>query len=248
MYLQSTSCGEIGLILHEILYKILNYKTNGFFIEVGANDGYTGSFTYNLAKIGWGGIYFEPVPSIYESCVKNHLNHDNVNVINMAVGEKEEYLNIVDGGTLSTMDDETYNIYLNNSWSKNNFINNNNNNKIQVKTNKLDNILSNLKIEKDFDLLVLDVEGYEMNVLKGFTISNYNPKIIIIEISDQHDSFRNNKIIMEKFSWIRNCLTTNGYSLLVNDVVDNVYLRNDLYSDKDKEFFSNKIKFPQFSK
>jgi hypothetical protein len=145
------------------------------------------------------------------------------------------------------MDDETYNIYLNNSWSKNNFINNNNN-KIQVKTNKLDNILSNLKIEKDFDLLVLDVEGYEMNVLKGFTISNYNPKIIIIEIADQHDSFINNKIIMEKFSWIRNYLTTNGYSLLVNDVVDNVYLRNDLYSDKDKEFFSNKIKFPQFSK
>ena len=57
MYEPTTSCGEIGLILHEILYKILNYKTNGLFIEVGANDGYIGSFTYNLAKIGWKGIY-----------------------------------------------------------------------------------------------------------------------------------------------------------------------------------------------
>lgn len=245
MYLQSTSCGEIGLILHEILYKILDYKTNGVFIEVGANDGYTGSFTYNLAKIGWKGIYFEPVPSIYESCVKNHLNHDNVNVINMAISEKEEDLNIIDAGTLSTMDNETYKIYLNNSWSRNNFINNK---QVQVKSNKLDNILSNLKVETDFDLLVLDVEGYEMNVLKGFTISNYNPKIVIIEISDQHDSFINNEIIMEKFSWIRNYLTTNNYTLLVNDVVDNIYLRNDLYFDKDKEFFSKKIKFPQFSK
>jgi len=245
MYLQSTSCGEIGLILQEILYKILNYKTNGFFIEVGANDGYTGSFTYNLAKIGWKGVYFEPIPSIYEKCVKNHEKHDNVNVINIAIGEREEYLNIVDGGTLSTMDNETYNIYLNSNWSKNNF---KNNEKIRVKTDKLDNILTNLKVKKDFDLFVLDVEGYEMNVLKGFTISNYKPKIVIVEISDQHDSFKNNKKIMEKFSWIRNYLTTNEYTLLVNDIVDNIYVRSDLYLDNDREFFSKKIKFPQFHK
>ena len=182
MYNKTTSSGEIGLILHEIFYNILDYKTNGVFIEVGANDGYTGSFTYNLAKIGWTGIYFEPVPRIYETCVKNHEKHDNVKVINIAIGEKEEYLNIVDGGTLSTMDNNTYNLYLNTNWSKNNFINNK---KIQVKTNTLDNILTNLKIKPDFDLLVLDVEGYEMNVLKGFTSSTGKsvPKAILPDCS-----------------------------------------------------------------
>lgn len=245
MYLQSTSCGEIGLILHEILFKILGYKQDGTFIEVGANDGFTGSFTYNLAKIGWKGIYFEPVPSIYKICVKNHENHDNVKVVNIAVGEKEEYLYIVDGGTLSTMDNETYNIYLNTNWSKNNF---KSNEKIRVKTDNLDNILTKHAVEKDFDLLVLDVEGYEMNVLKGFTIAKYNPKIVIIEISDQHESFKNNRVIMEKFTWIRNYLFENNYTLLVNDIVDNVYVRSDLYLDKDKQFFSSKIKFPQFNK
>ena len=51
MYQPTTSCGQIGLILHKIYHKFLGYKTNGTFIEVGANDGKTGSFTYNLAKL-----------------------------------------------------------------------------------------------------------------------------------------------------------------------------------------------------
>ena len=38
----STSCGEIGKILHIILDNVLPYKTDGLFIEVGANDGKTG--------------------------------------------------------------------------------------------------------------------------------------------------------------------------------------------------------------
>ena len=68
-YPKSTSCGNIGLILHIVLDNVLPYKTDGTFVEVGANDGMTGSFTYNLAKIGWHGLYFEPVPNTVKSQV-----------------------------------------------------------------------------------------------------------------------------------------------------------------------------------
>ena len=89
MYKPTTSCGEVGLILHEIYNKFLGYKKDGIFVEVGANDGKIGSFTYNLAKLGWKGLYFEPVPRIYDICKKNHIEHENVKVFNMGCAEKK---------------------------------------------------------------------------------------------------------------------------------------------------------------
>ena len=71
MYKPTTSCGQVGLVLHNIYQKILGYKTNGTFVEIGANDGKTGSFTYNLAVLGWKGLYCEPVPEIYSLCRKS---------------------------------------------------------------------------------------------------------------------------------------------------------------------------------
>ena len=34
MYKATTSCGEVGLILHEIYNKFLGYKKDGIFVEV----------------------------------------------------------------------------------------------------------------------------------------------------------------------------------------------------------------------
>jgi FkbM family methyltransferase len=245
MYLESTSCGEIGLILHHILYKVLGYKTNGTFVEVGANDGKTGSFTFNLGKIGWHGLNCEPIPRLFELCKKNHEQHLNVKTMQIAAGEKKDILEIIDGDTLSTMDTETLKIYLNTSWFTNNF--NNNSIKYKVNVEPLDTILKINNISENFDLLVIDVEGFEENVLKGFSIDTYKPKMIIIEIADQHPSFINNTTIMKKFNNIREYFKLHEYSLLVNDVVDNVYIRNDLFNVEFKKHFSNCVKFSQYS-
>lgn len=242
MYLQSTSCGEVGLILHQILYNILGYKTNGTFIEIGANDGKTGSFTFNLAKTGWYGLNCEPIPRLYELCKKNHENHPNVKTIQMAAGEKKDVLDIIDADTLSTMDTDTLNLYLQTNWSKNSF---KNTYRVKVNVDTLDSILKTNDIN-DIDLFVLDVEGFEENVLKGFTIELYKPKIIIIEIADQHESFIGNETLMNKFKRLRDYFNIHNYSLLVNDIVDNVYVRNDIYNTADKDSFSKLIKFPQF--
>ena len=37
---------------------------------------------------------------------------------------------------------------------------------------------------KNIDLFVLDVEGYEKEVLNGFNIEKYKPSVIVIEIFD----------------------------------------------------------------
>lgn len=243
MYLPSTSCGEVGLILHQILVRILGYKTDGTFVEIGANDGKTGSFSFNLAKIGWYGLNCEPVPRLYELCKKNHAQHPNVKNIQIAAGEKKDILEIIDADTLSTMDSDTLQLYLQTNWTKNSF---KNTSRIKVNVDTLDSILKTNEIS-EIDLFILDVEGFEENVLKGFTIDSYKPKIIVIEIADQHESFINNVVLMDKFKRLRDYFNLHNYSLLINDVVDNVYVRNDMYNVNDKILFSKFIKFPQFA-
>jgi len=236
----STSCGEIGLILHIILDNVIEYKEDGVFVEVGANDGKTGSFTYNLAKIGWTGVNIEPVPRLYKECVENHREHKNVINLNCGIGEKNEELEIYDAGTLSTMDEETYVNYKTVGEFKNMC---KENEKHLVKVRIMDEVLKEEKI-KNLDLLVIDVEGYEEKVLSGFSIEDYTPKIIIIEIGDQYEDFIKNEKIREKFRRLRSYLKRHNYSLLVNDVV-----RNNIYSELNNNFkigIRKLVKYSQF--
>lgn len=248
MYEPSTSCGEVGLILHNIFNEVFGYKKNGIFIEVGANDGKTGSFTFNLGKLGWKGINSEPIPRLHALCCENTKDFKNVINLQTAIGEKETQMDIIDAGTLSTMDVKTLNLYLKTAWSKPHF---KNPVKHKVNVETLDNVIERHLSEeecKQIDVFVLDVEGFEESVLKGFNIEKYAPKIIIIEISDQHQSFINNKDIMIKFKNLREYFKQQNYKLLVNDVVDNVYVRNDCENIEDlqKKFQSN-VNYAQYN-
>tara|TARA_A100001015_G_C15044284_1_gene742338 strand:+ start:1900 stop:2655 length:756 start_codon:yes stop_codon:yes gene_type:complete len=231
-YLPTTSYGEIGKILPFVLEKILSFKTNGTFVEIGANDGKTGSFTYNLANIGWNGYYCEPIPELVEQCKINHAQNNNVHIIPYGCGEKEETLEILYAGTLSSIDNETINHVSKLTWAKNNF---KRNYKVNINIKKLDTILQENNIT-NIDLLIIDVEGFEENVLKGFTLEKYIPSILIIEISDTHPDFLNNKLLMDKFKRIRNYLKEKNYILLANDIVDNIYLTKEIYSKLDINF------------
>jgi len=241
-YPHSTSCGEIGLILHDVLNSIIPYKTNGTFLEIGANDGKTGSFTYNLAAIGWKGINIEPIPRLHARCVENHKNHIHVKNICCAVGEKEDNLDIIDADTLSSMDKDTIDIYMKTNWSKSLF---HNQEPIKTRVRKLDDILIENKIS-EIDIMVLDVEGFEENVLKGFSISTYRPKIIIIEIPDQHPDMIQNPVCVEKYQRLRSYFTENYYELIANDIVDNVYVDGLIsVSPLVKQTLQSHIRFPQ---
>jgi len=55
-------CGQDKLIIETLFPG----KTNGVFVDIGANDGVTFSNTYLLEKLGWSGLVIEPIPSIYE--------------------------------------------------------------------------------------------------------------------------------------------------------------------------------------
>ena len=45
----------------------------------------------------------------------------------------------------------------------------------------LDNLLNNTKLPKNFDLLSIDIDSFDLEVWES--LDNYNPKIVIIEIN-----------------------------------------------------------------
>lgn len=54
---------------------------------------------------------------------------------------------------------------------------------------------------------------------------------------------------MAKYKKLREFFKINNYTLLINDVVDNVYITNELYSTLDSNFISTikqLVKFPQY--
>ena len=57
--------------------------------------------------------------------------------------------------------------------------------KKNIKTSTLNNIIekSNFK-NKEIDYVSIDVEGFELNVLKGFDLKKYKPKALSIEFID----------------------------------------------------------------
>ena len=59
---------------------------------------------------------------------------------------------------------------------------------IKVEARKLDTILSRINIEK-IDFISIDTEGTELDVLDGFDISRWMPKLFVIENNFQEPKF-----------------------------------------------------------
>ena len=83
----------------------------------------------------------------------------------------------------------------------------------KILTEKLDNILKKSKIKK-IDFLTIDVEGNELNVLKGLNFNKYKPKVISIELINQNvNSFYEQKIEYIQKSKIYKFLIKKNYKL-----------------------------------
>ena len=165
------------------LEKYLNFD-NGFFIEAGANDGYSQSNTYFLENSrNWKGILVEGIPELYEKAKKQRFQSD---VYNYALVSNEfsddsvimhyaHLMSTVDGA-LKTKEEQARHIKagvevqnLEKSYS------------ISVPARTLESILDEYAVLPDIDFFSLDVEGYELEVLKGLNLSKYRPKYLLVE-------------------------------------------------------------------
>jgi FkbM family methyltransferase len=81
---------------------------------------------------------------------------------------------------------------------------------IKVKVRKLDTILAAAKLDR-VDFLSIDVEGWELEVLDGFSIAKYQPKIILLE-NYLHDPKYTE--YMKKFGYVLDKMININYAFI----------------------------------
>ena len=166
--------------LDKKMEKYLNYK-NGFFIEMGANDGLNQSNTFFLEKkYKWKGILVEPSEKFYplqkNRSKTNFFSNDACcSFANKNKLIKFSYNNLM---TLALNLNTDINIktHLKNAkkHNKKNYI-------FQKKGVPLNDLLIKHKAPKIIDFFSLDVEGAEFEVLNGINFKSYKFKYILLE-------------------------------------------------------------------
>ena len=173
------------------MLKYINHISNGFYIEAGANDGITQSYTYELEKLGWNGILVEPSITSFQKCL---LNRSIKNLFyNCALTDNNDIYKIkgdFNGSLMSSIDGQR--------------LSNNNNNIIEVQAKTITKILDENNLTDNIDLFSLDVEGYELNGLKGLDFKRFKPKYFVIEV------------YTHEFNEITDLILNNGYILVDN--------------------------------
>jgi FkbM family methyltransferase len=132
----------------------------GYFVEVGAFEPINLSQTYHLEHRGWDGLLVEPVPAHAEKLRKQR----RAQVVQVACGSPAQHGNelplYLDGGRTSL------------HYRPGPAIN------VPIVT--LDSILIERAVPK-IDFLSIDVEGAEIDVLRGFSFDRYRPNLLLLE-------------------------------------------------------------------
>ena len=179
-----------GIPIQEIIDNLFNKKRRGFYVELGAHDGLFQSNTAFLEfEREWSGVLIEPSPNVFEQCKMNRPNSQCFSYVCVDSEFPDEYVEgDFNGSPMSSVDGKRCN----------------SNNTIRVHAKPLSMILDEANVSQPIDLLSLDVEGYELNVLKGICFTKHRPQYMLIEIY--------NNSITDIYSYLKD----NNYVLLGN--------------------------------
>lgn len=203
--------------LAEIYRNHLPMLEDGFFVEIGAYDGESFSNTSCLADIGWKGLYIEPVEEHMVKCKQRHSNN-SVNFEQVAIGSasKEVNINLADG--LSTIDDLTH-------LAHKKLFNFQKDIQETVRQERLETIFSKYNVLKNFDLLVVDVEGHEHEVFNSFDLTMYRPYMIIVELCDVHGGYNDYPVLQNNAKYVRNLILSHGYKEIFVDPINTIFIK-----------------------
>jgi FkbM family methyltransferase len=154
-----------------------NSKTNGVAVEVGADDGVSGSNTCFFERYrNWNCLCIEPVPEKYNICKQSRKN-----AINCCAGKETTTaeFSIVTLGNNNTSAISSLAVDERLIDSHKHLIEKIE--KISVNVLKLTDILDNCNFPRKIDFISIDTENTEIDVLHGFDLNKYDVKVLLIE-------------------------------------------------------------------
>lgn len=208
--------------LYYLLEKFLGRRSDGQYVEVGAYDGIFASNTWGLAKRGWQGVLIEPLPDLAQRCRENYARYSQVSVLQSAVGAHPGTLRLHLAGPLTTANSNLHLEYTNVYWARESITSN----VVEVECKTLDQIIEDSSIDVDFDLLVVDVEGFETEVFEGFSLKIWKPKMLIVELSDSHPDLKASE---RQDALLAYKLVQSGYVIVFKDAINTLFVRRDIW-------------------
>lgn len=160
--------------ISEILQGYFPPNYVGTFLEVGAAHPTMISVSYPFRSLGWKIISIEPNPEFI-----NNFKEMNLPILEYAACAEDKGTttfkispNSVSCSALEIKDN--YKGYMN--WTDEHY------RTIEVQALKLDTILHRHHPDlQSIDILLIDTEGWELEVLDGFDLKKFNPKVVCLE-------------------------------------------------------------------
>ncbi|UUV08625.1 FkbM family methyltransferase [Ruegeria sp. YS9] len=190
-----------------VINEVYNGKRKGFFVELGAADGFSDSNTFVLEKhYGWNGLLIEPNPVNYHRIT--HWHHRTATPVPLAVDPEPGQLEfMIDGQRSSLLVDEADNMNERRASKLTKF--REKGKVVTVEAVPLDEVFDRYKAPKDIDYFSLDVEGSETRILRDFPFDKYRFLAMTIERPTPE---------------LNELLFANGYHFVRNSLYDTFYV------------------------
>jgi FkbM family methyltransferase len=140
----------------------------GFFVEVGANHPQQGSQSWHLEQRDWRGVLVEPLPQLTEELRRTRKAQVFCAACSAPTNAGQRMPFYVDG-KMSALDRDRMA-----PGSRPAVV-------IEVPIRTLDDILDEAGAPKPIDFLSIDVEGHEIEVLRGIDLARWQPRLILVE-------------------------------------------------------------------
>lgn len=189
-----------------LLDLIFQGQKTGFFVEVGCIDGIRFSNTLSFERRGWKGLCIEAHAG-YIAALRE--NRPGSIVEHCAAGEADEesvtfYANF--RGSLSSLDRtqesrfRTFGKYFGGFTEQ------------KVAKRRLDTVLARHGVGR-IDVLSLDIEGYEVEAMRGLDLARFRPRVMVIEVDGKAQEAALDALILPQgyLKWI--CLGGNLFYL-----------------------------------
>lgn len=169
--------------LHEMDVKLdtIIDRDDGFFVEAGANDGFTQSNTYWLERFrGWRGLLVEPIPELAAEAALSRPLATVKQCCLVSASDTRRQVPMLFGDLMSMVDGARES-----SWpSLGTVLGWRDAYELSVEARTLSSLLEELGAP-EVDLLSLDVEGFERQVLEGLDLNRHAPRYLLVEIHDR---------------------------------------------------------------
>jgi FkbM family methyltransferase len=163
-----------------LLKEFFGGKGAGFFVDVGAFDGVHVSNTYAFERAGWTGICVEANPTIFEHCRRARPGSICVHAACVGDGSVgqirflQEPLGLLSG--VAPDEEDVRRRYENRGLKFDDFT------IVEVPARTLTALLDeHCPAGTPVDFLSLDVEGTELEILRGLDFSRHAPRVLVVE-------------------------------------------------------------------